>query len=69
MLHYHKIMQYVWLAMSALVIISSTIMGFQEGFDKWWMMYLFLFATVLQYFRHKIQYKKISPNKQDNMEQ
>jgi hypothetical protein len=59
MLHYHKIMQYVWLAMSALVLIASTYMGFQDGFDKWWMMYLFLAATILQYFRHKFQLKKM----------
>jgi len=65
MLHYHKIMQYVWLVMSALVLIASTYMGFQEGFDKWWMMYLFLAATVLQYFRHKIQFKKMTPPEEE----
>lgn len=58
-------MQYIWLAMSALVIISSTIMGFKDGFDKWWMMYLFLFATVIQYYRHKIQYRKMAAPKLD----
>lgn len=60
MRQYHYIMQIVWLISSAAIVISSTWMGFQEGFDKWWMMYLFLLATVLQYFRHKIQYKKIT---------
>jgi hypothetical protein len=61
-------MQYVWLVMSAIVLISSTYMGFQDGFDKWWMMYLFLFATSIQYFRHKMQYKKMAPPKPDDNE-
>ncbi len=64
MLHYHKIMQYVWLVMSGFVIITTTYLCITDDFSSWWMMYLFLFATVLQYFRHKIQLKKMSP-KQD----
>lgn len=65
MLHYHKIMQYVWLAMSAIIIIVTTFFGFQDGFSKWWMMYLFLLATVLQFYRHKIQHRKMSPKKDE----
>lgn len=66
MLHYHKIMQYVWLVVSALLLVITTFFGFQEGFDKWWMMYLFFLLTGMQYFRHKIQFKKMSPTKEEN---
>jgi hypothetical protein len=60
MLQYHYIMQVVWLIVSAGIIIVSTWMGFQDGFNKWWMMYLFLLATLLQYYRHKVQHRKVS---------
>lgn len=60
MRHYHYIMQFVWLAVSAGIIIVSTWMGFQDGFNKWWMMYLFLLATVIQYYRHRVQYRKVN---------
>jgi len=60
MLQYHYIMQIVWLVVSAGIIITSTWMGFQDGFNKWWMMYLFLLATLLQYYRHRVQYRKVS---------
>ena len=61
MLHYHKIMQYVWLVVGTSLLVVTTYFGFQEGFDKWWMMYLFVAITAIQHFRHKIQYKKMSP--------
>jgi len=56
-------MQIVWLITSAAIIISSTWMGYLEGFDRWWMMYLFLLATLLQYYRHRMQYAKIIGSK------
>lgn len=57
---YHYIMQYVWLITSTGIIIASTYMGFQDGFNRWWMMYLFTVLTFIQYFRHRIQYRKLT---------
>lgn len=69
MLQYHYIMQFVWIITSIAVLISSTWMGFREGFDKWWMMYLFLLATLLQFWRHRAQYRKITAMREQKNEQ
>jgi hypothetical protein len=62
MRQYHYIMQIVWLITSVGVLLTSTWMGFQDGFDKWWMMYFFVIITLIQYFRHRVQLKKIKSN-------
>ena len=59
MRQYHYIMQFVWLITSMGVLIASTWMGFQVGFEKWWMMYFFVIITLIQYYRHRLQLKKI----------
>ncbi len=60
MKNYHYIMQIVWIIVATATLIASTWMGFSEGFDKWWMMYLFVVITLVQYIRHKMQYKKLA---------
>lgn len=65
MLQYHYIMQIVWLIVSTAVVIASTWMGFQDGFDKWWMMYLFGIVTLIQYYRHRVQHRKLTAMKQN----
>lgn len=65
MRQYHYIMQFVWLITSVAVLIASTWMGLQDGFDRWWMMYLFIALTIIQYFRHRVQYRKMTQFEQE----
>lgn len=32
---YNKIMEWFWLSLGILIIVSVTIFGFMEGFDRW----------------------------------
>lgn len=32
---YNKIMEWFWLSVGILIIVSVTIFGFMEGFDRW----------------------------------
>lgn len=58
--YYHFLMQFVWALLTLGVLVHSTYMGFRDGFGRWWYMYLFVIITLIQLFRHRIQYKKMS---------
>lgn len=60
MRQYHAIMKIVWIVTSIGIVVASTWMGFKDGFDKWWMMYLFAVLTTVQYYRHRVQLRKLS---------
>jgi hypothetical protein len=53
-------MQFVWALLTLAIIAHTTYMVFNDGFDRWWYMYLFIIITVIQLVRHRIQYKKIT---------
>lgn len=67
MRQYHYIMQIVWLITSVAILIISTWMAWQDGIDRWWMMYLFIVLTLIQYIRHRVQYRKMTQFEQEKL--
>jgi hypothetical protein len=56
---YNKVMLYFWLAASIVTAIIVTYNGFQEGFDRWAMYYLFSALSLLMYFVRKWMMKRM----------
>jgi heme/copper-type cytochrome/quinol oxidase subunit 4 len=67
MRQYHYIMQIVWLITSVAILIISTWMAWQDGIDRWWMMYLFIVLTLIQCIRHRVQYRKMTQFEQEKL--
>ena len=42
-------MLYFWLAMTVLIVVVVTVMGFREGFERWYFYYVFAFISLLMY--------------------
>ncbi len=42
-------MLYFWLGMAIISTIFITVMGFREGFDRWYFYYIFSFIALLMY--------------------
>jgi len=59
MIRYHQIMQYVYILTSVGILIYTTYLGIEGGFGKIWGMYLFILATIMQFFRHRRQVRKL----------
>lgn len=47
---YNKVMQKFWLAMTVIIIIAVTYLGFTEGFERWYFYYFFAASTLGLYF-------------------
>ncbi len=47
---YNKIMQKFWLAMTVLIVVAVTYLGFKEGFGRWYFYYIFAALTLGLYF-------------------
>lgn len=56
---YNKFMLYFWLVMSIAVFITVTILGFKEGFDRWYHFYLFGVIALFMFFMKKWMMKRM----------
>lgn len=56
---YNKVMQYFWLALTVVLIISITYMGIKEGFNRWAFNYIFAGLTFSVYLLRKYMMKRM----------
>ena len=56
---YNKIMHYFWMAMAILITVFVTIMGFREGFDRWYQFYIFAVIALLMYLLRRWMMKRM----------
>lgn len=47
---YNKFMKYFWLAIGIVTLLAVTIMGFIDGFDRWYQYYLFSAIGFMMFF-------------------
>lgn len=52
-------MLYFWLAMGAFITIAITYLGFQEGFKKWGIYYIFAALCFIMFFMRRWMVKRM----------
>lgn len=68
---YVRIMQFFWLAAGISIIVGVTILGFMQGFDRWFPYYIFGLMALFLYFIRRFMLKRLrrlqeEHNKEEN---
>ena len=57
---YNKIMLYFWLALSIASLLVVTVMGFLEGFDRWYFYYFFSGLSFMMFIVRKWMMRRMA---------
>ncbi|MEX1193409.1 MAG: hypothetical protein WED10_03085 [Brumimicrobium sp.] len=61
---YNKIMQKFWLAITVIIFVTVTYMGFKEGFDRWAFYYIFALLTIALFIIRRFMMKHMEKHQQ-----
>lgn len=56
---YNKFMEWFWLGVGLLILIGVTVMGFLEGFNRWYFYYILAFMALATYFMRRWMRKRM----------
>ena len=61
---YNKVMMYFWAAMTVVLFVTITFMGFKEGFNRWSMYYIMPVITLFILLVRRLMMKRMKKHKE-----